>query len=432
MPKTQSRKKKKKVSRRHDPLERQISSSVETGSFKADRGKVDEEKGQAEQDYVPEAMSKKIFNTAREQQNQINQEQGKKAVATLGSTVADDDSDVEQEELLAAGFEDDMEDIEIPEADEAELNMFMPESQGTRRTLADIIMEKIAQKQAGMSQVGDSAEDKDAAIQSSLDPKLLDVYGQVATYMGRYTSGKVPKAFKIIPSLKNWEEVLFVTLPDKWTAQSYFVATRLFASALNEKLAQRFFNTVLLPRIRQNIEVHQRLNYHLYASLKKSLYKPAAFFRGILLPLALEGCTAREALIMSSVLAKNSIPALHSSVALLKLAQMPYSGPCTLFMKTLLNKKYSLPYRVIDALTSHFAGFQNDPRKMPVVWHQTVLVFVQRYKIELTDKQRNTLRAMLRKQVHPGITQEIRRELFAQAPSLTMRPTVAGGMDTSS
>ena len=30
---------------------------------------------------------------------------------------------------------------------------------------------------------------------------------QVGQYLSRYTSGKVPKAFKIIPSLKNWEEV---------------------------------------------------------------------------------------------------------------------------------------------------------------------------------------------------------------------------------
>jgi essential nuclear protein 1 len=27
----------------------------------------------------------------------------------------------------------------------------------------------------------------------------------------------VPKAFKIIPNLKNWEEVLYLTDPDSWT-----------------------------------------------------------------------------------------------------------------------------------------------------------------------------------------------------------------------
>ena len=31
--------------------------------------------------------------------------------------------------------------------------------------------------------------------------------------------------------------------------------------------------------------VFRKLNYHLYQALKKAMYKPAAFFKGILLPL---------------------------------------------------------------------------------------------------------------------------------------------------
>ena len=34
---------------------------------------------------------------------------------------------------------------------------------------------------------------------------------QVGALLGRYKSGKVPKAFKIIPKLTNWEEVLYLT-----------------------------------------------------------------------------------------------------------------------------------------------------------------------------------------------------------------------------
>ena len=29
--------------------------------------------------------------------------------------------------------------------------------------------------------------------------------------MSRYKSGKLPKAFKIIPTLANWEEILYLT-----------------------------------------------------------------------------------------------------------------------------------------------------------------------------------------------------------------------------
>jgi hypothetical protein len=38
----------------------------------------------------------------------------------------------------------------------------------------------------------------------------------------RYTVGKIPKAFKIIPNLKNWEEVLYLTDPEGWSPQAMF------------------------------------------------------------------------------------------------------------------------------------------------------------------------------------------------------------------
>ena len=65
-------------------------------------------------------------------------------------------------------------------------------------------------------------------------------------------------------------------------------------------------------------------------ALKKSLYKPAAFFKGFLLPLCESGdCTLREAAIIGSVLVKVSVPVLHSAAALLKIAEMEYTGTCS-------------------------------------------------------------------------------------------------------
>lgn len=40
-----------------------------------------------------------------------------------------------------------------------------------------------------------------------LDPKVVEVYQGVGVLLSRYTTGKLPKAFKIIPNLRNWEEV---------------------------------------------------------------------------------------------------------------------------------------------------------------------------------------------------------------------------------
>jgi essential nuclear protein 1 len=79
---------------------------------------------------------------------------------------------------------------------------------------------------------------------------------------------------------------MYITNPDKWSLPSIPVITRLFAANFNSRLAQRFYNLVLLPRIRQNIGQYKRLNFHLYMAVRKAIFKPAAFFKGVLLPLA--------------------------------------------------------------------------------------------------------------------------------------------------
>lgn len=45
-----------------------------------------------------------------------------------------------------------------------------------------------------------------------LDQKVVAVYKGVGLIMKRFTTGRVPKAFKIIPNLQNWEEVCSSTL----------------------------------------------------------------------------------------------------------------------------------------------------------------------------------------------------------------------------
>lgn len=189
-------------------------------------------------------------------------------------------------------------------------------------------------------------------------------------------------------------------------------AVRIFASGLNEKMAQRFYNVVLLPCVRDAIHEAKKLHFALYMALKKSLFKPMAFFKGFLLPLCESGdCTLREAIIVASVLARSSIPMLHSAACIVKIAQMPYSGANSVFLRTLLDKKYSLPFRVIDIVCSHFASFSADERKMVVLWHQALLVFVQRYKADLTQQQKDTIRKLISIHVHPLISPEIRYEI---------------------
>ena len=83
----------------------------------------------------------------------------------------------------------------------------------------------------------------------------------------------------------NWEDVLYLTEPKNWSPNAMYQATRIFASNLGAKKAERFYKLVLLPRVREDIWKNKCLHFALYQSLKKCLYKPAAFFKGILFPL---------------------------------------------------------------------------------------------------------------------------------------------------
>lgn len=301
--------------------------------------------------------------------------------------------------------------------EEAVVAAMMGGDRQERRTLADIIMEKINEKESQQAFHGNGQDEGEDDGFTDIPPKVAEVYKDIGKILSRYTAGKLPKAFKVIPSLTNWEEVLYLTRPDQWTPQAMFAATRIFASNLNPKMAQRFYNLVLLDAVRADIVETHKLNYHYYRSLKKAVYKPAAFFKGILLPLCKSNCTLREAAIVASVLQRVSIPVHHSAVAIHKLSQMEYSGAASIFIKTLLNKKYSLPAPVIGSLVRHFASFANDDKiVLPVLWHQSLLVFVQRYKNELKGEAREALKAVMKQHFHHKITPEIRRELFgAQA-----------------
>lgn len=108
-------------------------------------------------------------------------------------------------------------------------------------------------------------------------------------------------------------------------------------------------------------------------ALKQALFKPAAFFKGLLLPLA-EDASSREAIIVGSILAKMSIPILHASAALIKLTEYEYLIGSGYFIKVLVSKRYSLPTKVLDVLIDFFYGFCNTGEEkrveeLPVMWH---------------------------------------------------------------
>jgi essential nuclear protein 1 len=262
---------------------------------------------------------------------------------------------------------------------------------------------------------------------------------RIGLILSRYKSGKLPKPFKIIPTLPRWEEILELTRPASWTTNVCYEATKIFVSS-NPTVVRSFLESVILDRIREDIHETKKLNVHLYKALQKATYKPAAFFKGIIFPLVGSGtCTLKEAHIISSVLARVSVPVLHSAAALMRLTEIAAEqasvsteggGATNIFIRVLLEKNYALPYKVIDNLVFHFLrfrGFENfggsnnisgasdtdsSDFKLPVLWHQSLLVFAQRYRNDITEDQREALLDLLLIRGHRQIGPEVRRELL--------------------
>ena len=66
---------------------------------------------------------------------------------------------------------------------------------------------------------------------------------------------------------------------------------------------------------------------------------------------------------------------------------------------------------MINYLVEHFHAFVEDGRELPLVWHRCFLIFIQRYKNDLTFEQREKLTHVLKIHWHDGIGPECRREL---------------------
>lgn len=305
---------------------------------------------------------------------------------------------------------------------------------------------------------GDDAEPE-------ISPRVVQVYTAIGAVMSRQNTGKLPKPFTMIATLPlgMQGQLIAMTEPDRWTPYVAYSATKLFISK-PPSVALQFLNHAILPMIQDKIADHPQHKLHptLYRTLKKALYKPAAFFKGIVFPMLESGCTMREAHIVASVIARVSIPVLHSAAALMRLTEIAASksltswntkggtgggaGPVNWFIKVLIEKKYALPFKVVDALVFHFLRFRgviaaanaaaaaeedggddaemrdfNRPMgahltredSLPLLWHQSLLAFAQRYRDDITEDQREALLDLLLGKGHRSIGPEIRRELLA-------------------
>merc|ERR1711977_796932 len=348
-------------------------------------------------------------------------------ILRMGQELADDDVEENSVQPANKAF-----DFESRLADDEE-------DEGPGTNLADLILEKIAMHEASQGANGDNSAPGPIDEDFEIPPKVVEVYTKVGLLLSRYKSGKLPKPFKILPTVPRWEDIIEITRPEAWTANAIYEATRIFVSS-TPATAQRFFEMVVLERVREDIHETKKLNVHLFNALKKGLYKPAAWFKGFLFPLVGSGtCTLREAQIISAVLVRVSVPVLHSAAAIKGLCDIAAQessagteggGATNIFIKAMLEKKYALPYQVIDALVFHFLRFRtvdttnggeamsgvsgagSKDTKLPVIWHQCLLAFAQRYRNDITEDQREALLDLLLTKGHSKIGPEVRRELL--------------------
>ncbi|KAK3390938.1 Bystin-domain-containing protein [Podospora didyma] len=445
--------------RRHNPLEDDL---LSTGVLKT-AGKQSKRAGperRDEQPYVDAKASRKILAMSRsliEEDLQANLDNN----AAISAPSAFDfdpsryepENDVDQEDDFgneeAWGEEEDVEEVEIDAADLETFNQFItpsmnedpllthgwdgkPDSEEAAApgpSLADLIMAKIAEKESG-GQVGWQASADPIEEDYELPPKVVEVFTKIGIILSRYKSGPLPKPFKILPTIPHWEEILQMTRPESWTPNACYAATRIFVAA-KPMVVQRFMEVVILDRVREDIQETKKLNIHLFNCLKRGLYKPAGFFKGFLFPLAASGtCSLREAQIISACLARVSIPVLHSAAAIKTLCdiaaeqvsnQSESVSATNFLIKVLLEKRYALPWQCVDSLVFHFIRYAASTREvdmtgnksLPVIFHQCMLVFAQRYRNDITEDQREALLDLLLSHGHDKIAPEIRRELLA-------------------
>eukprot|EP00756_Hemistasia_phaeocysticola_P023443 Hpha_TRINITY_DN15894_c0_g2::TRINITY_DN15894_c0_g2_i1::g.189153::m.189153/K14797/ENP1, BYSL; essential nuclear protein 1 len=368
---------------------------------------------------IPNDLSRKILKQARAQREEEmmdeDAEEGGGIAADAYETGSEATLDYDTESTVPTETPvEDHEDFELDEEEERLLGQFAPQSKVQSRNLADIIMGKIREKEKDADDAQSKASKTTGRTTVNVfDARIIKVYKTIGKLFRRYTAGRIPKAFKVLPHLQGWEDLLWLTSPQDWTPHALYAATRVFAHASNETMCQRFYNIVLLPSVRHKVRATGKLHSHQFMAIRKSLWKPGAFNKGFLLPLAAEpDLSLREALIVASALQRVSMPRAHAMVALLKIAQLPYNGSSSLFIRVLLDKKYDMPYQVVDALVKHFHAFVKDSREFPVIWHQCLLAFVQRYKADLFDEQIALIKKVINKHNHPMIGSEIRREFI--------------------
>lgn len=230
-------------SQRHNPLAEEYVPSLE---LKQKAPKKNKKRSRDENDgdgYVDSKSSRKILDIAQELADEAESEtRAQRPVSSksnpafdFGTRLGEDhgeDETAQYEDEDQWGDEDEIvEEVEIDADDLETFNKFLPSddlsslkwpgqeaqtSGGGGTDLAALILDKIAQHEAATPQreIRGGGDPEDAV---ELPEKVVEVYSKVGMILSRYKSGKLPKPFKILPTIPAWETLVAITQPDQWT-----------------------------------------------------------------------------------------------------------------------------------------------------------------------------------------------------------------------
>ncbi|CAD5224299.1 unnamed protein product [Bursaphelenchus xylophilus] len=376
-----------------------LADQIEVNTFAQSRGKPRGILKKTKQDgeFVPDVLSSKILREASKQlaaeepQNVTKVEpkvlMAKDVFSQLRTSSKRKDSEDSSEE------EDVLDDDEFP-ALASSAPQDLPEFlHGEDKAASDFATSVLHSVNFKKQQFEKNFSTQGADPTAGLSENVVKMYQEIGQYMHYYRSGKIPKAFKSIPALKNWEQILEITQPDKYTAAAMLHATRLFAAVASPKACERFYRYYLLPRVLDDIMEYRKLNVHLYTAVKKSIYKPTSFVKGLLLPICEPDMVSMNvAHVVKAVIQSTSLPVFHAATAIIKLAQQrPTSSPVSYILTGFIQKRYTLPSLCIDSLLDYFCSYEDKDERMPLSLHSAIHEFVKTYKLELDTQQKQRL-----------------------------------------
>jgi len=222
-----------------------------------------------------------------------------------------------------------------------------------------------------------------------LKPRLLKVLERASLFLKVYRSGKLPKIVRILPSVRNFEEIIWLTRPDIWSDQAVLSITRSFLPRLDKAQMSRYYSLILAPRFQESIFNQQISSNHIQKAIKLSTKFPFTFFSSLILPICdSKECSLKEAAVLGSILYKYHFSSLVIMTLIIRLLDNPITQTKCLMLRIIISKNYLIPHRILDLFVDFFTS--NNKKIFSPHYRTLLIIFLRNYTSFLSneDKQR--------------------------------------------